>query len=76
MGSLMELHLPHIPVGNHLGYYLVFGAVVLIAYMLQSRKQSAVDAPYYKASKTQWMFSADTLVRDSYSKVGLVRDSY
>ena len=76
MGSAMELHIPHVVTTGHLGYYLAVGVVLLAIYMLQSKKGPQVDVPYYRAGKTQWMFNADHLVRDSYSKVGHIRQRW
>jgi hypothetical protein len=73
MTSSLELHLPQIVVGSkHLGYYVAIGAVVFAAWLLQTlqaRKQKQVDVPFYKAGKMKWMFDAETLILDSYSKV-------
>ena len=59
--------------GQHLSYYVALGAILLAAYIfqsLQSSKSKHVEVPFYKASKMKWMFDAETLVRDSYNKVG------
>jgi hypothetical protein len=66
----MEEILPaHTLVGNHYSYYVAIAAALLLAYALRSSKQSCVSAPFYKASRMKWMFSADSLVRESYNKV-------
>lgn len=57
------------PVGSRLSYYLALLVALLIAYLMRPKSQQSVSAPFYKASRTKWMFSADTLVRDSYGKV-------
>lgn len=69
MGSAVDLNTPHVVTASHWAYYLAAGVVLLVIYLLRSEKEPLVDVPYYKAGKTQWMFNADHLVRDSYSKV-------
>lgn len=57
------------PVGSRLSYYLALLVALVIAYLLRPKSKQSVSAPFYKASRTKWMFSADSLVRDSYGKV-------
>ncbi|KAI2470821.1 ent-kaurene oxidase [Annulohypoxylon bovei var. microspora] len=55
--------------GSHLSYYVAISAVLFCIWLFQPNKQKCgVSAPFYKASRLKWMFSADTLVKDSYSK--------
>ncbi|KAK8041268.1 hypothetical protein PG994_014275 [Apiospora phragmitis] len=54
--------------GSHLSYYFALLVALVVAYLLRPKTQRAVSAPFYKASRMKWMFSADTLVRDSYGK--------
>jgi hypothetical protein len=56
-------------VGNNFSYYVAIGSVLLLAYLMKPSKQSNVAAPFYKASRMKWMFSADSLVRESYNRV-------
>ncbi|KAI2609248.1 ent-kaurene oxidase [Hypoxylon sp. NC1633] len=56
-------------VGSRLSYYVAFGAILLCIWLFQPPKQKCgVSAPFYKASRLKWMFSADALVKDSYAK--------
>ncbi len=62
---------PFIIRSTHLTYYVAAVCVLLFTFVLRtSRRKDGVDAPFYKASKMKWMFDAETLVRDSYVKVG------
>ncbi|KAI1806390.1 ent-kaurene oxidase [Daldinia bambusicola] len=55
--------------GSRLSYYVAIGAVLFCIWLFQSDKQKcSVSAPFYKVSRFKWMFSADTLIRDSYFK--------
>ncbi|KAI1391380.1 ent-kaurene oxidase [Hypoxylon trugodes] len=55
--------------GTRLSYYIAISAVLLCIWLFQPAKQKCgVSAPFYKASRLKWMFSADALVKDSYSK--------
>lgn len=55
-------------------YYVAVAAALIVAWLIQPRKRhSALPVPLYKASKTKWIFSAETLVKDSYRKVCLIR---
>ncbi|KAI0881093.1 ent-kaurene oxidase [Annulohypoxylon maeteangense] len=55
--------------GSRLSYYVAISAILLCIWLFQPDKQKCgVSAPFYKASRLKWMFSADTLVKDSYSK--------
>ena len=60
---------PQEPVGSRLSYYLALLVALLVAYLMRPTTKLSVSAPFYKASRMKWMFSADTLVRDSYGKV-------
>lgn len=66
----MELNLPRVvPGGKHISYYVAISAMLIVAWLFQSRKQRVSAIPFYKAAKTKWMFDAETLIRDSYGKV-------
>ncbi|KAI1135209.1 ent-kaurene oxidase [Hypoxylon sp. FL0543] len=55
--------------GSRLSYYIAFSAIVLCIWLFQpDKRKCGVSAPFYKASRLKWMFSADTLIKDSYSK--------
>lgn len=57
---------------QHLSYYVAIGTILLVAWLFQSsqtNKTKGVKAPFYKASILKWYFDAETLVRDSYTKV-------
>ncbi|KAI1470017.1 ent-kaurene oxidase [Daldinia caldariorum] len=55
--------------GSRLSYYVAISAVLFCIWLFQSDKQKcSVSAPFYKTSRLKWMFSADTLIRDSYFK--------
>lgn len=57
---------------QHLSYYVAIGAILLVAWLFQTSQTSkakGVKAPFYKASILKWYFDAETLVRDSYTKV-------
>lgn len=71
MPSIVDLELPHVASGGkRFGYYLVITALLLVVWFMQSRKQTSVlGVPFYKASKTKWIFDAETLIKDSYTKV-------
>ncbi|KAK8001920.1 hypothetical protein PG991_014142 [Apiospora marii] len=56
------------PAGSRLSYYLALLVALLVAYLMRPTTKISVSAPFYKASRMKWMFSADTLVRDSYGK--------
>ncbi|KAI1482955.1 ent-kaurene oxidase [Daldinia eschscholtzii] len=55
--------------GSRLSYYIAISVVLFCIWLFQSdRQKCSVSAPFYKASRLKWMFSADTLIRDSYFK--------
>ncbi|KAI1462407.1 ent-kaurene oxidase [Annulohypoxylon moriforme] len=55
--------------GSRLSYYVAISAILLCIWLFQPDKQiCGVSAPFYKASRLKWMFSADSLIKDSYSK--------
>ncbi|ORY71919.1 cytochrome P450 [Pseudomassariella vexata] len=68
MTPVIEMLPVRVLVGSNWSYYVAIAVVLLLAFILQPSKQSHVSAPFYKASKTKWMFSADTLVKESYDK--------
>ena len=62
---------PFVVRSTHLTYYVVAVCVLLFTFVLRtSRRKDGVNAPFYKASKMKWMFDAESLIRDSYVKVG------
>jgi hypothetical protein len=69
MSSTVDTPSARVLIGKNLTYYVAIATTLLIAYLLQPRKYNSVVAPFYKASRMKWMFSADSLVRDSYNKV-------
>jgi hypothetical protein len=56
---------------SNISYYVAVAAILLAALFVRPSpsKHHGVDAPFYKATRMKWMFSADTLVMDSYRKV-------
>ncbi|PKS11658.1 hypothetical protein jhhlp_001809 [Lomentospora prolificans] len=70
MATAIDLQLPWVVVGGkNITYYLAIGAVLLLAWLVKQRtSQFTVEAPFYKASRLKWTFSAETLVLDSYKK--------
>jgi len=73
MATAIELQLPWVVIGGkNVTYYLAISAVLLLAWLLKQRtSQSKVEAPFYKASRLKWAFSAESLILDSYKKVSL-----
>jgi hypothetical protein len=57
--------------GHCTGYYIAV-TIFLIAiwFFLPKKQTSHLEIPFYKASKTKWIFDAETLIKDSYTKVG------
>ena len=56
--------------GKRTGYYITFALFVLTIWFILPRKQrSQLEVPLYKASKTKWIFNAESLIKDSYTKV-------
>ncbi|KAF7537360.1 hypothetical protein G7Z17_g12867 [Cylindrodendrum hubeiense] len=66
----MEVQLPHVVSGGkRASYYAAIAFLLFAAWMMRSRKQSTkIEVPLYKASKTKWIFDAETLIKDSYAK--------
>jgi hypothetical protein len=54
---------------SHLSYWIAISCLLLSAYLFRPTRRKGMDVPFYKASKLKWMFDAESLVRDSYSKV-------
>jgi hypothetical protein len=53
-------------------YYAAVGIMLLCAWLFHSPKQaSSVSAPFYDISRIKWMFDADNLVKNSYTKVSI-----
>ncbi|KAI1484423.1 cytochrome P450 [Biscogniauxia mediterranea] len=56
-------------VGSRFSYYVAIVTVLFCVWLSQPTKQKCrVAAPFYKASRIKWMFNADALIQDSYSK--------
>ncbi|KAI0600558.1 cytochrome P450 [Biscogniauxia sp. FL1348] len=56
-------------ISGRLSYYVAIITVLFCLWLSQPSKQKCrVAAPFYKASRIKWMFNADALVQDSYSK--------
>ncbi|KAH7198694.1 cytochrome P450 [Fusarium flagelliforme] len=54
--------------GKRTGYYITFALFVLtIWFILPKKQRSQLEVPLYKASKTKWIFDAETLIKDSYT---------
>ncbi|KAK0392115.1 hypothetical protein NLU13_1613 [Sarocladium strictum] len=49
-------------------YYFTITAVLFVVWLLRTNNRGKIDAPFYKASLTKWLFDAETLIRDSYVK--------
>ncbi|KAI0434628.1 cytochrome P450 [Xylaria sp. FL1042] len=50
-------------------YYAAITAIALCVWLFGSPKREAhVSAPFYGVSRIKWMFSADSLIKDSYGK--------
>ncbi|KAI1342040.1 cytochrome P450 [Xylariaceae sp. FL0016] len=50
-------------------YYVAIAVVLFCVWWFQpSDKKCTISAPFYKASRLKWMFSADSLVKESYFK--------
>lgn len=68
MTTSMDLPTLSTVTGNNLSYYAIIAATLFLIWLCQPSKQHGVSAPFYKASRMKWWFSADSLVRDSYNK--------
>lgn len=65
----VDVFLPLIWGRSHATYYVAVGIALLVAYLLQPKKQGCTSAPFYSASRIKWMFNAEGLIMDSYGKV-------
>ncbi|KAI5458415.1 cytochrome P450 [Mariannaea sp. PMI_226] len=65
-----EIQLPQIVSGGkRAGYYAAITIIIIATWLIRSKKQSIkLDVPIYKAPKMKWVFDAENLVRDSYTK--------
>ncbi|KAM0354162.1 hypothetical protein ACHAPU_001197 [Fusarium lateritium] len=55
--------------GKRAGYYITIAILVATLWLVLPRsKTSELEVPFYKASKTKWIFDAETLIKDSYAK--------
>ncbi|RWA07174.1 hypothetical protein EKO27_g7931 [Xylaria grammica] len=58
-----------IPTSNRFIYYAAISAIAIGVWLFHLPKRDPhVTVPFYAVSRIKWMFSADTLVRDSYRK--------
>lgn len=58
--------------GKRWSYYMGISALLILLWCIKLRRQSmdpAVGFPHYKGSKFKWIFSAESLVKDSYKQV-------
>jgi hypothetical protein len=56
--------------GKRTGYYITFTLLIITLWLIIPKKQrSQLEVPFYKASKKNWIFDAETLIKDSYTKV-------
>ncbi|KAI1332107.1 cytochrome P450 [Xylariaceae sp. FL0255] len=54
---------------HHTSYYVTIIAILFCAWFFKpNTKRTRISAPFYKASRIKWMFNADSLIKDSYSK--------
>src|SRR5687768_13039674 len=49
-------------------YYFTVAAILFVAFLLRTNNRGKIDAPFYKASLTKWLFDAENLIKDSYAK--------
>lgn len=73
----VDFQLPQVSNGaKRLNYYAAILIILLVAWLVHSRRRtSKLEFPFYKASKTNWIFDAESLIKDSYTKVSLPRES-
>ncbi|KAF4982027.1 hypothetical protein FZEAL_2277 [Fusarium zealandicum] len=66
----VDVQLPQVVIGGkRASYYITIAIVLLTVWLVRSRKQtSKLEVPFYKASKTKWIFDAENLIKDSYTK--------
>ncbi|KAM5356401.1 hypothetical protein ACJ41O_003047 [Fusarium nematophilum] len=66
----VDVQLPQVVTGGkRASYYITITILLLTVWLLRSRNQgSKLEVPFYKASKTKWIFDAETLIKDSYTK--------
>ncbi|KAH7246834.1 hypothetical protein FSOLCH5_012080 [Fusarium solani] len=66
----VDVQLPQVVTGGkRASYYLTIAIVLLAVWLIRSRrKPSELEFPFYKAPKTKWIFDAETLIKDSYTK--------
>ncbi|KAI3324948.1 cytochrome P450 [Xylariaceae sp. AK1471] len=58
-----------IQASNRIICYAAVGTILLYAWFFHSpKREPRVSAPFYEVSRMKWMFSADTLIKNSYSK--------
>ncbi|KAF4493493.1 cytochrome P450 monooxygenase (lovA) [Fusarium agapanthi] len=55
--------------GHCAGYYITITIFLVAVWFFFPKKQTShLEIPFYKASKTKWIFDAETLIKDSYTK--------
>ncbi|KAL9572698.1 hypothetical protein ACKAV7_003168 [Fusarium commune] len=55
--------------GHCTGYYITITIFLIAVWFFLPKKQTShLEIPFYKASKTKWIFDAETLIKDSYTK--------
>ncbi|KKA30548.1 hypothetical protein TD95_003633 [Thielaviopsis punctulata] len=68
----MELQLPEMPTiisgCRNIWWYAVIVAACFLYWIFTRAEEPVIDIPVYTASKAKWMFSAETLIKDSYNK--------
>jgi hypothetical protein len=66
-----DIQLPNFSIeGKRAGYYITFTILIATLWLiLPKKKTSQLEIPFYKASKTKWIFDAESLIKDSYTKV-------
>ncbi|KAF4451894.1 hypothetical protein F53441_5213 [Fusarium austroafricanum] len=54
---------------NHTGCYITITVFFVTIWVILAKKQTShLEIPFYKAPKTKWIFDAETLIKDSYTK--------
>ncbi|KPM43563.1 hypothetical protein AK830_g2998 [Neonectria ditissima] len=73
----VDVQLPHVASGGkRASYYAAVALVLFVAWLMRSRTHIAkIEVPLYSASKSKWIFEAETLIKDSYAKASLLRTS-
>lgn len=74
----VDYQLPQLVSEGHCTAYYIAVTIFLIAiwFFLPKKQTSHLEIPFYKASKTKWIFDAETLIKDSYTKVCRLNITY